>query len=292
MSSPDHKGHSDIPESMPWKMPVAAAVLGAILMAVFVISAAGPGPPDANIVRTGIPAGYVAVTEEVAFRVDILDARPDSTILSISSVVKRSNMPEAVAPVEAASWSLDSGGRLVEMVRQDAAFGAPGTVTVEFAPMIDLQDATIVMTLPGVVETLVDEMAMPAQLPAVISDHRIVVGDSIIVIEELAFDDGWGSMRWRLEQGTAAKVDVVVTFDGLDLPFSLAGTYASPPSFANAVPSPSPLWGTGGVVRLVGEGQPVAARSAPAGATVVFTVSVVTEAGDSVQVPIRTVVGR
>lgn len=291
MSSPDHKGHSDIPESMPWKVPVVAAVLGAVLMAVLVISAAGPGPPDANIVTTGFPAGFVSVTEEVAFRVDILDAGPDSTILSISSVVKRGIAPEAVAPVQAASWIVDSGGREVEMVRQHSAFSAPGAVTVEFAPMIDPQDTRIFVMLPGVVETLVDEISVPAQLPVVISDRRIVVGDSTIVIEELTFDDGWGSMRWRLEQGIAAKVDVVVTFDGLEIPFSLAGTYAFPPSFSNAVPSPSPLWGTMGVVRLVGEGQPVAAQSPPTGITVAFTVSVVSEVGDRVEVEIQSVVG-
>ena len=113
----------------------------------------------------------------------------------------------------------------------------------------------------------------------------------MVVVEELVIGDGWGSMRWRLEGAVAAKVDVVVNFDGLELPFSLSASYDTPPSVGAVTPPLPPLYGRAGETRLVGDGQPISAKNAPTGITVEFLVSVVTEAGESIEIPIGSVVG-
>jgi hypothetical protein len=114
----------------------------------------------------------------------------------------------------------------------------------------------------------------------------------VIVIDELVIENGWGSMRWHLDGGIAAKVDVVVTFDGVRSPLSLVLPYAAPPSFALATPPLAPLWSGGGETRLLHGGETLSDSNSPTGLTVEFLVSIVTEAGESIEIPIGIVVER
>jgi hypothetical protein len=292
LRSPCEDGSDGDPDVMPWKFPVAAAILGALVMAIYVIFAIVTGPTEetesaaATVVgsepveATGFPSGYAAVTDDVALRADVMRTGSDGTTLFVSSVVKGGTDPASVAPVEVADWTVKSTGSEFTMVRQSAAQDLLSGVSVELGPVLDPDNATLIATLPGAVESADEQVTLPPDLPVVLSDYEIHPGDYVVVIEELVIGDGWGSMRWRLEGAIAAKVDVVVNFDGLEIPMYLAPSYAEPP-----------LWGRSGEFQFVRDGQPVSAQKAPTGITVEFFVFVVTEAGESVEIPIGTVVG-
>jgi hypothetical protein len=163
---------------------------------------------------------------------------------------------------------------------------------VELGTVFDPDIATVIATLPGTIEEAAYSVMLPPELPAVLRDYEIQLHDSVIVIDELVIENGWGSMRWHLDGGIAAKVDVVVAFDGARSPLSLVLPNAAPLSFRSVSPPLPPLWGRGGGTRLVRIGEILSDSNSPTGITVEFLVSIVTEAGESIEIPIGIVVDR
>lgn len=293
------RSQDDASDVIPWGAPVAATILGALLMASFVIFSVVTGPGEAGTVPTALPAtaqqatgfpdGYAAVTGTVAFRADVIKAGSDRVIIFVSSAVIGGRDPASVTLPEVAAWSLRVPGDEAGMVHQYAAVGVPGSVTIEFDQMLLPDSVVLNAILPGTVEHVTDRVLLPGSLPGTLSSYTITVGDHTIVIDELVIGDTWGSMRWHLEGGIAAKVEVVVTLDGTTDPTVLTSSHAAPLDAPIGSPLP-PLWNTRGQALLAPTGQALSESSAPTGITVEFFVSVVTEPGVSVEVPVVSVV--
>jgi hypothetical protein len=162
---------------------------------------------------------------------------------------------------------------------------ALGRVTVELSPVFDPQNAVVVATLPGTVDHSEDVLVLPPEVPTVVTDHRISVGDAAVIIEELEIANGYGSIRWHVQGGLAARLDVVVTFDGVEFPLDLVTPYHSSESDFGVGHLPPP-WNPVGATTLLPDGEPLSGANVPTGITVTFNVSVVTEAGEDIEIPI------
>jgi hypothetical protein len=294
---------SDDQDAVAWKLPVSAAILGALMMAVYVIFAIVTGPTEDGeiagsdskrqpVEAAGFPQGYAAVSNDVAFRADVMRVYTDGTMLYVSSVTRGGDEPASVTPIDVAKWTVMTPTDESVMVHQFAATGVLGGIAVELGTVFDPNIATVIATLPGTIEEAAHSVTLPPELPAVLRDHEIQLHDSVIVIDELVIENGWGSLRWHLDGGIAAKVDVVVAFDGVRFPLSLVLPHAAPPSFAVATPPLPPLWSSGGEARLLHVGEAFSDSNPPTGLTVEFLVSIVTEAGESIEIPIGIVVDR
>lgn len=274
-------------EEMPWKLPVAAAIVGALLTAVYVIftivnapSGDRDGPPnDIAVESAGFPSGYVAVGGDVGMRANVLRWDASGTTVFVSSTVRGGVDPDEVAPVEVASWIVTSAGGEASMTRQSRSVATPGAVTVELTPVLEAASATLTATLPGLIEDVGEVLTLSTDLPATVSDYSIVVDDDIFIVDELVVDDGGGWIRWHLEGGVAANLEVVVSIDGL--------AFATSEDDARSLP----VWGTRGVTRLVRAGGGPSRSGSPAEITVEMYVSVVTDPGESIEIPIGSVVG-
>jgi hypothetical protein len=269
-------------EEMPWKLPVSAAILGALVTAVYVIFTIVNAPtedPDATADSSISPSGYVAASGEVGMRADVLRRDGQGTTVFVSSVVSSGVDPGTTAPVEVASWELSSAGDGASMIGQSVASATPGAVTVEFIPISDGKPHVLTATLPGPIEEVDDVVTMLAGLPAAITDHRIEVGDHVIVVDDLVIDQQGGWMRWHLESGVAARLDVVVSIDGLAFSVSGDGSDTEPP------------WNQRRSTQLLRVGSAPSESDSPFNIIVELYLSVVTAPGDSIEIPIGSVVG-
>ena len=152
----------EITEEMPWKLPVSAAILGALLTAIYVIFTIVNAPtedPDAPptdiaITSSAFPSGYGAVGSDVAMRGDVLRWSSSGTTVFVSSVVRPGVDPATVAPVEIAAWTLTSAGGEVSMKHQSMAAATPGSLTVAFDPISGAESATLTATLTATGESV------------------------------------------------------------------------------------------------------------------------------------------
>jgi len=277
----------EITEEMPWKLPVTAAMLGALLTVIYVIftivnaPSEEPGvvPSDTGTEASGFPSGYVPVSGDVAMRGELLRWDGTGTTVFISSATRGGADPAAVAPIEVAAWSLTTIGGEAPMVRQSVSEATPGAVTVELNPVEDVDSFTLTAVLPGSIEDVEDVMSIPAEFPAAVTDHRIVVGDGAVLVVDMLIDADGGWMQWHLEGGVAAKLDVVVSVGGLAYATSSDGTASAR------------LWGLRDAVELVMVGGESSTFDASTDIDVEMSVSVVATPGDQVEVPIGSVVG-
>ncbi len=142
-------------EEMPWKLPVSAAVLGALLTAIYVIFTIVNAPtndPDAPptgiaVESSAFPSGYIAVGSNVAMRGDVLRWNSSGATVFLSSAVRSGVDPATVAPVEVAAWTLTSAGGDTSMKHQSIGVATPGSVTVDFGPISGVESATLTATL-------------------------------------------------------------------------------------------------------------------------------------------------
>jgi hypothetical protein len=146
---------------MPWKIPVSAAVLGALVTAIYVIFTIvnaptdDPDAPPAEIAveSSAFPSGYVAVGRDVAMRGDVLRWSSGGITVFVSSVARGGLDPESVAPVEVTAWTLTSVGGEASMKRQSTAVTTPGSLTVDFNPISGAESATLTATLAATGES-------------------------------------------------------------------------------------------------------------------------------------------
>jgi len=122
------------PDAMAWKAPVGAAILGALAMSAYVIFAVVAGPTEdidtttsvlqvQAVQATGFPQGYAPVSDDVAIRADMMQARANGTTLFVSSVTRGGDASDSIAPVEFADWTVNSAGSEPVMLHQHAAKG-------------------------------------------------------------------------------------------------------------------------------------------------------------------------
>jgi hypothetical protein len=207
----------------------------------------------------------------------------------VSSVVRGDADQEAVSAVDVVSWTVRSTGPEPSMHYQHSARTALGGVTVELSPVFDPDNAVVVATLPGTIEGAEDVLSLPPNVPTVVTDHRIAVGDAVVVVDELSIGNGYGSIQWHLEGGLGAKVDVIVVFDGVEFPLSLLTPYNNDTDLV-VNRSVAPLWNPAGETTLIRDGEPLTSSNSPTGITVTFNVFVVSSAGDEIEIPIGVVV--
>jgi hypothetical protein len=272
-------------EETPWKIPVSAAILGALVTAIYVIFTIVNAPtedPDAlesevRVESSGVPSGYVAANSDVGLRADVLRWDSEGATAFVSSVVSGGVDTATIAAVEVAGWELATAGGSTSMFGQSVATATPGAVTVEFNPVPDGGPATLTATLPGRIEEVDDVFTLSAGLPTAVVDHRIAVGDHVVVVDELVITEEGGWMQWHLGSGMAGRVDVVVSVDGAAFAVSSDGTDAEVP------------WNQGREVQLRRVGD--APSDPPFNITIELYLSVVTSPGESIEIPIGSVVG-
>ncbi|MCL1601592.1 MAG: hypothetical protein M3112_08675 [Actinomycetia bacterium] len=269
-------------EEVPWKIPVSAAILGALLTAIYVIFTIVNAPtedPDAVAESGTLPSGHVAVMNNVGMRADVLRSSSEGTTVFVSSVVSGGTDPGTTSPVAVATWELASTGGNVSMIGQSLASATPAAVTIDFPPVQDGGSSTLTATLPGKIEEADDVLTISAGLPTAVVDHRITVGDHVVVVDELVIDEQGGWMQWHLESGVAAKLDVVVSIDGLAFAVSGDGSDAEP------------AWNQRRVMQLLRVGTAPPESDSPFNITVELYPAVVTAPGDSIEIPIGSVAG-
>jgi len=269
-------------EGTAWKLPVSAAILGALVTSIYVIFTIVNAPtedPDATADSSILPSGYVAADGDVGMRADVLRWDREGTTVFVSSVVSSGVDPGMTAPVDVASWVLVSADGSQSMIGQSVTSATPGAVTVEFRPVPAGGAYTLNAALPGTIEEIDDALTMSADLPTVITNHRFAVGDHVVVVDELVIDEQGGWIRWHLESGVAAKVEVVVSIDGLAFAVSGDGSDTEPP------------WNQRRLMRLSRVGSAPTESDSPFSITVELYPSVVAASGDSIEIPIGYVVG-
>jgi hypothetical protein len=297
LKSPYSDREPDDSDAIPWKPPVAAAIGGALVMATFLIYSIATAPDDPTaattttnvateaiaVQATGFPPGYVAVSDDVAMRADVMRTDSNSTTFFVSSVTESGTDPESASAVDVVSWRVRSNGSEPSLLYQHSSRTALGGVTVDLSPVSDPLNAVLVATLPGTFEDVEDVLTLVPEVPTVVTDHRIAVGDAVVVVDELAIGNGYGSMRWHLEGGLAARVDVRVVFDGVQFPLVLLTPYNDDPDFARGFGDIPPAWNPQGEITLLRDGEPLSDVNVPTGITVTFAVSVVSEAGEEIE---------
>jgi hypothetical protein len=304
MQSPYRDDDHDEPDEVPWKLPVGAAIVGALIMATLVIlsivnaptaetesgAAAGAAADVETVKAEGFPQGYEPATEDVAMRGNVMRTDSEGTTVFVSSVVTSGADADTVPAADVASWTVRTSGNESVMLYQSSTRLALGAVTVEFSPAAVSNDATLIATLPGTIVDTTDVLMLPPEVPITISDHRIEVSDGVVVvIDEISIGNGYGAVQWHLEGGVGAKVDLSVTFDGVEFPLSLVTPHAAREGLLPGIGVLPPLWNYSGETRLLRDGEPLSGSNAPTGITVEFSVSVVSEAGEEIEIPIGTV---
>lgn len=292
-------------EEISWKVPVVAAVLGALVMAGYVIFAVATGPSDDSDVahvdsdetaevetQTNFPLGYSGVSQEVAVRSDVAYAGSDGSVFLVSSVVEVGVNPEQTVPPDVATWSLVSAEGTATIGSATLNHAAPGAISVRFGPSADPYDSKLVASLPGIVSDSITTISVDSS-PFQLVDQEITGDGYLIVIDEITITENGGSFEWHIVEGIVAKVDVVVMLDSDGGPPSFTTVYnpTNEQLLATAVPPP---WAVTGRGQLVGsfEVDPEssgAGDSVATGATIEFIVSVVTELGDTVEVSVQSV---
>ena len=297
-------GDDDVGDGeIPWKPPVVAAMLGALLMAIYVIFAVVTGPseepevvvttPDGesiDIVQDEFPVGYAAVSPDVALRADVVSVENDGTTVYVSSVVRAG--AGHVEPVEVATWSLlaPEGAQIVGIATESVL--SPGGTTIQFDSTADMGTLVMLASLPGEVassSTSIDVDSAPVQLV----DYEILGDGFKVVIDELQAGESGGTLQWHLVAGIAARVDVVVTINlrGSSVEFM---TPYNPLNEQVATVAQTPTWALAGRSQLIGDfdASDEEGHEAAVSATIEFTVSVVTELGDTFEIPVSVVVQR
>jgi hypothetical protein len=269
-------------EEMPWKLPVSAAILGALVMAIYVIFTIVNAPtedPDAAADTRTLPSGYVAATADVGMRADVLRLDSEGATVFVSSVVGGGIDPGTIAPIDVVSWELASASGSPSMIGQSVDAATPGAATVEFLPVPADGPYTLTATFPGMIEEVDDVLTISAGLPTTVVDHRIAVGDHVVVVDDLVIDEQGGWIRWHSESGAGAKLDVVVSIDGLAFAVSGDGSDMESP------------WNQRRSMQLLRVGSAPSEPNSPLNITVELYASVVTAPGDSIEIPIGSVVG-
>ena len=264
----DHDG-SDIP----WKPPVIAAIVGALVVASFVIFAIVNGPTDPPesdslyaqpVPSVDVPPGYVLLDRngDVGVKVESVTRDSGSSIIVVSSAVAGTTDPSDSAPPDVAYWEMGPDGAMVMMESQFASGSAVGTTTIVMPAEIAGPDASIVAHPPAelasaamTIEVSPDTIGEP-----VVFDLEVESG--LVISGNVTLGDGWGTVEWVSPEGIVATLDVEVTFSGTENaaadalePMRLIPVYDPSLAKPGTVIIPRPLFGFGGSYGLYGDGR-------------------------------------
>lgn len=292
------EGESDIP----WKPPVIAAILGALVVGIYVIYAIVTGPSvegdaaDDPAPATAADLGYVAVTNDVAARAESVMVTPTVTIVAVSTSVSGGVDPSDVLPLDVAYWELATPSGTVPMQDQywllDPKGIGTGAISVTFPPNVSTTGGEIVAYPVGTTVTGTDEHELSTSLPQTVTDVRLDLGDGVIVVvDSITFDEYGGYVEWRVEEGLTARVDVVVRFVGTgESPMDdtlLVPAYTAPSLlYPDRTGVPSTPFGFRSQYRLGRTGAQLDAARPPTAIIIEFTVEAVTTLTDPVPLPL------
>jgi hypothetical protein len=291
---------SNEPAEIPWKPPVIAAIVGALLVAVFVIFAIVTGPvedPEADALLTqpvpskDVPPGYVALSTTAAtgIRVESVSRDRGSSTVVVSSAVQGTTDPADSPPPDVAYWEIGPEGARVPMEIQFMSNDARGTMSIEFAADIPPLDVAVVAYPAREWSRAQEEVVIdPAMLGEPIAVALEVDQDAIIT-GLVTVGDGWGYVEWNAPEDMVATFDVVVTFTGTQNrsagasdPIRLVPSYDPALSVQGTVITPRPLWGHGGSYGLYGDRLPLTGEDDVTSIVIAIEGSVVTATADPV----------
>ena len=209
------EGESEIP----WKPPVIAAILGALVVGVYVIYAIVAGPGVEDDVVPDPPSGYTELTDAVGARVEQVTSTPTLTHIAVSTATNRTSNPSDTSPLDVAYWELKTPSGSVAMQGQYRWPALVGTGTellsVTFPPDTPTAGGELVAYAARSIVGAVRELELPSDLPQSVNDVRIDLGEGVIVvIESLTIGENGGYVEWTVTEGTSARVDVIVRFVG------------------------------------------------------------------------------
>ena len=279
-----------------WKPPVIAAVVGALLVSVFVIYAIVAGPvdePESGAVQSSeLPQGFTALPGGTGLKLESVTQAEGEILVGVASAVPGTADPRQTPPVEIAYWELETEAGVVVMDRQ---FGADttGSTTVAFTGEMVPGEQHLVAH-PATDSTLrTTSLEHTADSPGRTFEFASDAGEGVTVTGKVTVGDGWGYVDWSVEGGTTAKVDVVVTFAGEDDQSTdaievtrLIPAHFLDPADASGVVRAAPLFAYGGRYQLYRSGGSGDARLTPTPIVIEVTAIVATTVGEPVVVKV------
>jgi hypothetical protein len=266
----DRHDESDIP----WKPPVIAAIIGALLVAAFVIYAIVNGPvddPEADafaarpVPSKDLPPGYVSLPatvpqpEGIGIKVEWVGREGGLSTVVVSSAIPGIADPDQFAPPDVAFWELGPEGERVMMDSQFASDSAPGTTTIVFSTEL-IPSIVVAHPVAGSTSVMEEIEFGPSTIGQEIPIALEVEPDAVIT-GIVTVGDGWGFVEWTAPADTYATLDVEARFPGTENPAAdmlepvrLVPMYDSSLSRPGSVITPTPLWSRGGSYVLVGDG--------------------------------------
>ncbi|NHZ70375.1 MAG: hypothetical protein GWP18_01905 [Proteobacteria bacterium] len=234
------EGESEIP----WKIPVASAIVGALAVAIFVIYAIVVGPTaedglDAESETPAVvtpepsdslPGGYIRVTDQIGARVESIEVSSPGSIVAVSTAVPGSIDAVETPPLDVAYWEIvtpEGSTPMHEQYRWPGLAGPDGGyISVAFPQGVTPSGDDLIVYVVKSVETHTAIVEVPRGSPTNLSidlgDGRSVVVDSMVITPH------GGSVAWRTEGGMTARVDAIVTLATTNGPaVTLTPEYAS-----------------------------------------------------------------
>ncbi len=264
-----------IAHEIPWKPPVIAAVVGAVLVAAFVIYAVVSGPaedPEADAARPvpsqDLPPGYQPMhdgssrSDDVGLKMESVERSGGSTTVVVSAAVSGMADPAQLAPPDVAYWEIGPEGDRTTMDHQIASPDAPGTTTIVFPREVVPSEAVVVAH--PVLETASARMEIAIEPEKIAQDipFSLEVGSDRALSGRIRIGDGWGAVEWGAPNGSVGRLDVAVTFEGTENPAAdmmdpirLVPAFDSTAARPGTVITPRPLWAFGGAYGLHGDGR-------------------------------------
>lgn len=180
-------------EAVGWKAPVAAAMLGAFLVGVFVVYSIVTAPVDDAFARIdGTMASTGGTTFFVSTNVDATTMQPPG--------------------VEVAEWVVEDTSGASTLAVQYRSAASPENITVE-APHPQSADAvTLVAKIAGdvVVQEHIVSGFDPGE-PLLLEGTVISLGEaSSLIVDRLAIEGGFGWIEWHTDGEIAVRVDTEV----------------------------------------------------------------------------------
>lgn len=258
---------------IPWKPPVIAAIVGALVVAAFVIFAIVNGPTDPPesdslfaqpVPSVDVPPGYVLLDRDgdVGIKVESVTRDGGSSIAVVSSAVAGTTDPSESAPPDVAYWEMGPEGARVMMESQFASDDAVGTTTIVVPVEIGEFEATLVAHPTAALASAGIEIEVSPDTIGEPVVFALEVDSGLVISGNVTLGDGWGTVEWVSPEGMVATLDVEVTFTGTENPAAdvlepmrLVPVYDPSLASPGTVTIPRPLFGFRGSYGLYGDGR-------------------------------------
>lgn len=277
-----------------WKVPVTAAIAGALLVSVFVIYAIVVGPADESdtgaVQSTELPHGFTPLPGGSGIKVEFVTQGEEEIHVGIASAVPGTAEPRLAPPVEVAYWELETDAGSVLMDRQFGADTTANTTVVFNGEMISGDQHVVAHPVMASTQQSTT-LEVTADGPGETFEFTFDVAEEVTVAGEVTVGDGWGYVDWSADANETAMVDVVVTFAGLEDPSSdalevvrLVPGHLLDRTDGSGVVRAAPLFSYGGQYQLYRTGGSADAQPTRAPIVIEITSTVVTTLGEPVVV--------